>query len=133
MMERKEKYSISEIASMFDITSRTIRYYEQVGLLKSEEREGPTHQRYFTDSERRRLKLILRGKRQGFKLEEIKEMIDLYESNPTGEKERQRILQYADEKIVDITEKIHELEMMRAEIEMHRQRFLEEKDNEQKG
>ncbi|OLO36331.1 MerR family transcriptional regulator [Alkalihalophilus pseudofirmus] len=126
-MERKERYSISEIASMFDITSRTIRYYEQVGLLKSEEREGPTQQRYFTDKERRRLKLILRGKRQGFKLEEIKEMIDLYESNPTGEKERQRIIQYADEKIAEITEKIHELEIMKTEIETNRQRFLEEK------
>ncbi|WP_216828655.1 MerR family DNA-binding protein [Alkalihalobacterium elongatum] len=132
-MERKDKYSISEIASMFDITSRTIRYYEQVGLLKSEEREGPTQQRYFTDSERRRLKLILRGKRQGFKLEEIKEMIDLYESNPTGEKEKQRILQYADEKIAEITEKIHELEVMRTEIETNRQRFLEENTNSPKG
>lgn len=112
---------------MFDITSRTIRYYEEVGLLKSEKRKDQYQQRFFTDAERKRLKLILRGKRLGFKLEEIKEMIDLYENNPSGKKEKQRILEYTDQKLKEIDEKIEELGTLKAEILVNRQRFVDEK------
>ncbi|MEN1967828.1 MerR family DNA-binding protein [Lentibacillus sp. N15] len=123
----KKTYAIHEIASMFDITSRTIRYYEEVGLLKAENRKHPNQQRYFTDAERRRLKLILRGKRLGFKLDEIKEMIDLYEQNPTGKKEKQRIIEYSEQKLQEIEEKIDELETLKAEILVNRQRLIEDK------
>lgn len=112
---------------MFDISTRTIRYYEEVGLLKSEEREDKNQQRFFTAKERTRLKLILRGKRMGFKLEEIKEMVDLYENNPAGEKEKERIIEYSDKKIIEIEEKILELEALKAEILGNRKRIIEEK------
>jgi DNA-binding transcriptional MerR regulator len=111
---------------MFDISPRTIRYYEEVGLLASETRVSPSQQRYYTNAERRRLKLILRGKRLGFSLQEIKEMVDLYESNPTGEEKRRRILAYADQKLQEIDEKIAELEMMKADILANREKFLRE-------
>lgn len=124
MAERE--YLISEIASMFDISSRTIRYYEELGLICSEQRGMPNQQRVFTDSQRRRLKLILRGKRLGFSLEEIREMVDLYESNPTGEAEKRRILEYSDRKLQDIEEKIMDLQTVKAEILTHRQRLLNE-------
>ena len=110
--------------SMFDISSRTIRYYEEVGLIQSEERELPNQQRTFTDKQRRRLKLILRGKRLGFSLNEIKEMVDLFENNPTGEEEMKRILSYTNQKLQDIEEKIQELQTTKAEILVHRKRFL---------
>lgn len=126
-MKKIKKYSINEIASMFDISTRTIRYYEEVGLLKSEEREDKNQQRFFTAKERTRLKLILRGKRMGFKLEEIKEMVDLYENNPAGEKEKERIIEYSDRKIIEIEEKIIELEALKAEISGNRKRIIEEK------
>ncbi|WP_342512878.1 MerR family DNA-binding protein [Sporosarcina sp. FSL K6-1522] len=126
-MKKTKKYSINEIASMFDISTRTIRYYEEVGLLKSEEREDKNQQRFFTAKERTRLKLILRGKRMGFKLEEIKEMVDLYENNPAGEKEKERIIEYSDKKIIEIEEKILELEALKAEILGNRKRIIEEK------
>ncbi|MFC4769202.1 MerR family DNA-binding protein [Effusibacillus consociatus] len=125
-MSSERLYSISELASMFDISPRTIRYYEEAGLLASETRESPTQHRYYTNAERRRLKLILRGKRLGFSLQEIKEMVDLYELNPTGEAERRRILEYADQKLQEIEEQIAELEMLRADILANRERFLQD-------
>ncbi|CAM4151621.1 MerR family transcriptional regulator [Bacillus manliponensis] len=119
-------YSIHEMMSLFDVSSRTIRYYEELGLIQSLERELPNQQRTFTDSQRRRLKLILRGKRLGFSLNEIKEMVDLVEKNPTGEEEKRRIIAYADQKLQEIEEKIQELQTTKEEILAHRQRYLSE-------
>ncbi|MBS4174224.1 MerR family DNA-binding protein [Bacillus sp. FJAT-49736] len=124
MAERE--FLISEIASMFDISSRTIRYYEELGLINSEQRVEPNQQRVFTDSQRRRLKLILRGKRLGFSLDEIREMVNLYENNPTGEAEKQRILEYSDRKLQEIEEKILDLQTVKSEILAHRERLLNE-------
>jgi DNA-binding transcriptional MerR regulator len=72
---RDRTYSITELCKEFDVTPRTLRFYEQKGLL-SPARRGWT--RLFSYRDRARLSLILRGKRVGFSLEEIKEMLDLY-------------------------------------------------------
>jgi DNA-binding transcriptional MerR regulator len=72
---RERTYSITELCREFNVTPRTLRFYEQKGLL-SPARRGWT--RLFSYRERARLQLILRGKRVGFALEEIKEMLDLY-------------------------------------------------------
>ena len=69
-------FTISELASEFDITPRTIRFYEEKGLL-SPAREG--QKRLFSQADRVRLNLILRGKRLGFSLEEIRKIIDMYD------------------------------------------------------
>lgn len=118
-----KQYSIKELASLFDISSRTIRYYEEMGLIKSEDREEPSEQRSFTDSERRRLKLILRGKRLGFSLQEIKEMVELYESNPKGQEEKKQILNITDQKLKQIEEKLFELQTAKADILAYREKF----------
>jgi DNA-binding transcriptional MerR regulator len=128
MAQSDRLYSISELAAMFDISPRTIRYYEEVGLLASETRASLTQQRYYTQRERRRLKLILRGKRLGFSLQEIKEMVDLYEANPTGEEERRRILAYTEQKLREIEEKIEELQTMKADILTYKERFLNQRE-----
>lgn len=73
--DRTRTYSISQMCRDFDVTPRTLRFYEQKGLL-SPARKGWT--RIFNYRDRGRLKLILRGKRAGFTLDEIKEMLDLY-------------------------------------------------------
>jgi DNA-binding transcriptional MerR regulator len=73
--DRERTYSITELCKEFEVTPRTLRFYEQKGLL-SPARRGWT--RLFSYRDRARLKLILRGKRVGFSLEEIKEMLDLY-------------------------------------------------------
>ena len=75
------RYSISDLAQEFQVTTRAIRYYEDDALL-TPQREGQN--RIYGARDRVRLKLIVRGKRLGFSLKEIKEMLDLYDA-PQGE------------------------------------------------
>jgi DNA-binding transcriptional MerR regulator len=72
-------WSIGELAAEFDTTLRTIRFYEDRGLLRPE-RRGQT--RGFSDRDRVRLRLILRGKRLGFALDEIAAVLDMYDTSP---------------------------------------------------
>ncbi|HYB08660.1 MAG TPA: MerR family DNA-binding transcriptional regulator [Alphaproteobacteria bacterium] len=74
-----ERLGITELSREFDVTTRTIRFYEDEGLL-APERRGQT--RIYSARDRVRLRLILRGKRLGFSLLEIKEIIDLYDRAP---------------------------------------------------
>lgn len=76
---REPTYSISELAHEFALTTRAIRFYEGEGML-APERRGRA--RIYRERERVRLKLILRGKRLGFSLLEIRELLDLYEVGP---------------------------------------------------
>ena len=87
---RGKFFSIRDLASEFDVTTRTIRYYEEKGLL-SPTREGA--KRIYSPSDRTTLKLILRGKRIGLSLEESAEIIRMYGS---PEKNRQQL-----EKLID--------------------------------
>ncbi|HEY2422169.1 MAG TPA: MerR family DNA-binding protein [Neobacillus sp.] len=124
-MSMEQLFSISQLASMFDISSRTIRYYEEMGMLNSEMRDSLTQQRSYTNKERRRLKLILRGKKLGFSLQEIKEMIELYEFNPEGDEEKKRIIELADRKLQELDEQILQLQMLKADILIHKERYLQ--------
>ena len=74
-------FTIGELSRQFAVTTRTIRFYEDEGLL-APQRAGL--QRIYTARDRVRLKLILRGKRLGFSIREIKEMVDMYDA-PEGE------------------------------------------------
>ncbi|ROR32429.1 MerR family transcriptional regulator [Inmirania thermothiophila] len=78
----KTTYTITELAREFDVTTRAIRFYEDQGLLKPERRG---RNRVYSKRDRVRLKLILRGKRLGFTLQETRELFDLYDSAPSGE------------------------------------------------
>lgn len=127
-MSLEKLFPISQLASMFDISSRTIRYYEEIGMLTSVERDSSSQQRCYTNKERIRLKLILRGKKLGFSLQEIKEMIDLYESNPEGEEEKRRISELADQKIQEIEEQIMQLQILKDEILSHKEKYLSKKE-----
>ncbi|SFN29202.1 MerR family transcriptional regulator [Marinobacter pelagius] len=80
-MVEKRTFSISELSQEFDVTTRSIRFYEDQGLLKPR-RRGQT--RIFSTKDRVRLKLILRGKRMGFTLAETKELFDLWDETLTG-------------------------------------------------
>ena len=81
-------FSIGQLAREFDVTTRTIRFYEDEGLL-SPLRRGQT--RLFDQRDRTRLKLILRGKRLGFSLAEIREIVDMYDA-PPGEAGQLKVL-----------------------------------------
>ncbi len=72
-------YTITQLAEEFKITTRAIRFYEDKGLLRPK-RHGLT--RIYSPRERVRLKLVLRGKRIGFSLDEIGEIMDMYDSEP---------------------------------------------------
>ncbi|MGF1681556.1 MerR family transcriptional regulator [Photobacterium minamisatsumaniensis] len=73
-----ETFKISELAKEFDITTRSIRFYEDVGLLQPD-RQG--NARIYQRRDKVRLKLILRGKRLGFSLAEIRELFELYDTD----------------------------------------------------
>src|SRR5699024_6454812 len=97
-----------------DISTRTIRYYEEIGLILPQRSGKGT--RYYTRSDRARLKLILRGKRFGFSLHEIKEMITLFDEDRTGRKQLQRTIQYGEEKSRELDAWIDEHNRLREEI-----------------
>ncbi|HEY4664073.1 MAG TPA: MerR family DNA-binding transcriptional regulator [Comamonas sp.] len=73
-------YSISDLAREFDLTTRAIRFYEDMGLLQPTRKGTGGRTRVYSARDRTRLRLILRGKRLGLSLVEAKEVIDLYDS-----------------------------------------------------
>ena len=73
-------YTISDLAQEFDLTTRAIRFYEDMGLLQPTRQGAGGRTRVYSPRDRTRLRLILRGKRLGLSLTEAKEIIDLYDS-----------------------------------------------------
>lgn len=114
-MKTAKTYSIAALAEEFGTTTRAIRYYEELGLLKPERTEGG--QRVFTNKERGRMKLIFRGKKYNFQLDEIREMIQLFDLDRTGKKQIERTIEYGEEKIAEVTNRIEELMQIRSEME----------------
>lgn len=113
-MADKKTYSISELAKEFDVTTRSIRFYEDQDLLKPS-RRGQT--RVFSSKDRVRLKLILRGKRMGFSLAETKELFDLWDETPTGnEKQLQKMLKILEDKRAQLEQQ--KKDIAQAEMEM---------------
>lgn len=88
-------YSISELSKEFDITTRSIRFYEDQGLLKPK-RRGQT--RIYGLKDRVRLKLILRGKRLGFSLAETRRLFELYDADKNSSSQLQTMLDLVEEK-----------------------------------
>ena len=79
-MATNPTYSISDLAREFDLTTRAIRFYEDMGLIQPQ-REGPGgRNRVYSARDRTRLKLTLRAKRLGLSLTEAKDIIDMYDS-----------------------------------------------------
>ncbi len=107
------EYSISKLAKEFDISTRTIRFYEDEGLV-SPRRLG--RQRIYSARDHTRLKLILRGKRLGFSLSEIRDMFDLYDSEP-GEAAQLRLIliKVAERKLI-LEQQLEDIQMMMHEI-----------------
>ncbi|MCQ3829085.1 MerR family DNA-binding transcriptional regulator [Microbulbifer elongatus] len=107
-------YSISELAQEFGITTRTIRFYEDKGLI-SPERRGQT--RVYTPEDRVRLKLILRGKRLGFSLDESREIIDMYDPAHGNVEQLNRLLDRIDAKRQQLREQQRDIEKMLAQLD----------------
>ncbi len=108
-------YSIAELSREFAITPRTIRFYEDEGLIKPR-RQGMT--RLYSAGDRTRLGWILRGKRLGFSLAEIRELLDLYQVDRTGVQQMRELLRRSQLHIAD-------LERKRADLDQHINEFKE--------
>ena len=101
-------YSIRELSREFSVTPRTLRFYENKGLL-APARRGST--RLYSDRDRTRLRLALRGKRLGFSLQECREIIDLYDpSRPGGSRQLLRLCDKIREHRALLLEKLRDIE-----------------------
>ena len=100
-------YSIAELAREFAVTARTIRFYEDEGLIRPR-RQGLT--RLYTVGERAKLGWILRGKRLGFSLAEIKQLLDLYQVDRTGVQQMRELLRRSRLHIADLERRRRDLD-----------------------
>ncbi|WP_108884589.1 MerR family transcriptional regulator [Pseudoprimorskyibacter insulae] len=98
--------TIREMCDVFDVTPRTLRFYESKELLFPI-REG--QKRLFTKRDRARLKLILRGKRFGFSLEEIRQLLDLYHMGDQQQTQLRRTYEIAQDRLSDMEKQRDEL------------------------
>lgn len=105
--------NIREMCDAFDVTPRTLRFYEAKELLFPV-REG--QRRLFTKRDRARLKLILRGKRFGFSLEEIRQLLDLYHMDDEQEAQLSKTYVLAEKHLAAMEEQKAELEEAIAEM-----------------
>lgn len=103
----EEVMTIREMCEAYDVTPRTLRFYESKELLFPI-REG--QKRLFTKRDRARLKLILRGKRFGFNLEDIRQLLDLYDDHDGGHIQLQSVYDAAKRRLAD-------LELQRRELD----------------
>lgn len=109
-----DTFSISELAQEFGVTTRTIRHYENEGLLNPE-REGVN--RVFSNRDRVRLKLALRGKRLGFSLQEIRELFELYDLARDEKQQLAIFLEKLERRRALLQQQREDIEVMLNEIE----------------
>ena len=129
-------YTITELAREFDITPRTIRFYEDQGLM-SPKREGSGGRvRVYGARDRTRLKLTLRGKRLGLTLSEIKDLVDMYDSPKDSSAQLQRFLAVLGRHREMLEQQREDLELTLSEIALHEaqcRRLLDEGLPKRKG
>lgn len=112
-------FTITELAKEFDLTPRAIRFYEDLGLLDPA-RAG--RNRVYTQRDRTRLKLTLRGKRLGLSLQEVKELVDLYDSPSDTAQQLTAFLHTLKEHRTLLERQREDLEITLAEIAQHEER-----------
>lgn len=119
--KKKTSWGIGELAREFDVTTRTIRFYEDEGLLQPN-RSGQT--RIYSAADRTTLKLILRGKRLGFSLAESRQLIQMY--NPDANRgQLNALLSKIHERRDQLDQQLRDIDMLRQELDEAEQRCLE--------
>jgi len=113
-MTDTERYSIRDLSDEFDITPRALRFYEDKGLI-APERKGL--QRIYDRRDKGRLALILRGKRLGFSLAEIREWLDLYELQDGEAVQAERLLLASDERMAALVQQREDIEATIQELQ----------------
>ena len=112
-------YTITELAEEFAITPRAIWFYEDHGILNPKREGVGGRHRVYPARERTRLKLTLRGKRLGFTLAEIKDLIDMYESPKDTQPQLQRFLGLLQQHREKLEQQREDLELTLSEIAAH--------------
>lgn len=114
------RLSFKEMCAQFDVTPRTLRYYEYIELL-APEREGRS--RFYRPREVGRMKLIMRGRKFGFSLEDIRQWLELYDQDPENRTQMERWIELADAQLGElesrksqIDESIAELQALRDQV-----------------
>ncbi len=120
-------YRIGELAAKVGVTERTIRYYEERGLLESVKRlDGG--QRVYTDDDVRRLKFIQKLKVLGLSLAEMQELETLYGRHHTNAKVLPRLIELLDSHLATVSERLGELAALRDEIRSYRHHVMKRLD-----
>jgi DNA-binding transcriptional MerR regulator len=112
-MTNTETMTIRQMCDTYDVTPRTLRFYEAKELL-SPIRQGT--RRLFTRTDRARLQLILRGKRFGFSLEDIRQLLDMYDRNGSNEAQMTRTFDLARQRLAQMQAQRAELDTAIAEL-----------------
>ncbi len=115
-------YTISELARESDATPRTIRFYEDQGLLAPKRAGAGGRQRVYSQRDRTRLKLTLRGKRLGLSLSEVRDLVDMYESPADTVPQLTRFLAVLARHRETLAQQLTDLQETLAEIEAHETR-----------
>ncbi len=122
--DEKNQYTIGELARKLQTTPRTIRYYEEIGLLKKADRKDGA-QRIYDEEDYIRLKFIKKLKLLGLKLSQIQELERLYRGHKEDKSYIPRLIEMFDEKIFEIDEKIANLQSLKDDILSYKKRILE--------
>ena len=115
-------YAIGEISRLVELSQRTIRYYEEIGLLHSV-RRIENGKRVYTDNDVRRLKFISRLKVLGLSLAEMVELEKIYRKQRNNREILPKLLQILDERAVQIDERVAQLVALKKEIREYQQRL----------
>ncbi len=116
------RLSFKEMCARFDVTPRTLRYYEYIELLQPE-RDGRS--RFYGSRECARMKLILRGRKYGFQLEEIRQWLLIYENEGTRA-QMQTFVEMAGRQMQELREQRRQMDEAMAELEQMRNETLRE-------
>lgn len=109
-----EQFTIRELADEFDVTTRTLRFYEEKGLL-TPTRDGQI--RRYSAADRTRLKLIMRGKRLGLSLEESSEIILMYDGGARSQQQLETLIAKIQEKRTQLVQQQQDIDHMLRELE----------------
>lgn len=118
-----DRFTISQLARALDISTRSIRFYEEKGLICPQRTSG--NQRVYNKRDRVRLKLILRGKRFGYNLTEIAEMIGLTNVDMDETEQIQKSLKYGEKKLTEIQDRISELQKLAQDLTAIKEKLIQ--------
>jgi DNA-binding transcriptional MerR regulator len=120
VINENSTFGIGDLAREFKITARAIRFYEDQGMLKPSRSGATGRVRVYSQRDRARLTLLLRGKRLGLKLSEIRDLLDMYETPADTVPQLARFLDLLDQRHASLQRQLADLHLVMAEIDQQR-------------